>query len=164
MKNNCKTTAEAIMASDSAFSADISRHCAACEECNRLAVSWEKLRSAKAMPATEIPLSVDFAVLTAAKNFTVKSNRHKVMIKRILYYSSAAACLLLACMIYLHEYRSQAAQNKIMQKSWDWTGFEKESFELNAAVEISSAYMTIGSNKNEALEKFVQNNFDYDTQ
>ncbi|MFA7231875.1 MAG: hypothetical protein WC071_11450, partial [Victivallaceae bacterium] len=85
MKNNCKTIAEAIMASDGAFSADISRHCASCEECNRLAVSWEKLRSAKAIPATEIPLSVDFAVLTAAKNLAVKKTRHKVMIKRILY-------------------------------------------------------------------------------
>jgi hypothetical protein len=141
MKRECKNYLEAILA-DGEERRDARAHCGKCPECASLASDWKRMRNA-AIPVSETPLSLDFAVLAAAGDALRKRTRRRVTIRRIVYYGAAAACVALACLVTIFPPANPEKARREVAKHWDWSRFDKELFETAAAIEISGHCMSI---------------------
>jgi len=154
MKNECKNYIEAAFADDGNQNAAFKAHCADCSECASRASDWNRLRNA-AMPAREVPIALDFAILTAARLAAQKRARRRVTIRRIIYYSAAAASVTLACLVTIFPPDNNRRSNLEVVKSWDWSKFNKEVFETDAAIEISKNYISIAGKPEEPAPKIL---------
>lgn len=142
MKSECKNYIEKIL-NDSAEQRDAFRaHCGECPECASLASDWERLRNA-AIPVSQVPLSLDFAVIAAADSALKRRVHHKVTLRRIIYYGAAAASVALACLVTIFPPDNTAKNHRVIAKNLDWSKFDKELFETAAAIEISHNCISI---------------------
>jgi hypothetical protein len=158
MKKECKKYIEKALADNENRRTAFRTHCGECPECASLASDWTKLSNI-AIPSAEVPLSLDFAILAAADKAAHTRSRRRVAIRRIIYYGAAAACVALACLVTIFppSQRRVNAENRRMEivKSWDWSKFDKEVFETDAAIEISKNLMSISVKPEEQAPKIL---------
>lgn len=147
MKSECKNYIEAILADNPEQCAVA--HCGDCTECASLASDWQRMRNT-IIPAGEVPLSLDFAVLAAADSALKRRMHRKITIRRIIYYGAAAACVALACLITIFPPNNSSWGHGEIVKKWDWSKFDKELFEMAAAIEVTSYCISISGKPDNA--------------
>jgi hypothetical protein len=159
MKKECINYLETAFADDENQRSAFMAHCKECSECASLASDWARLRNI-AIPASEVPIALDFAILSMACNAASVRSRRKVTVRRIIYYGAAAACLAIACLVTVFppssEKRMSTKDIKIeIVKSWDWSKFDKEVFETDASIEISKNLMSVSGKPEEPSLKLL---------
>ena len=142
MKSECKNYIEKILDDNTKQRDAFRAHCGECPECASLASDWKRMRNA-AIPVSQVPLSLDFAVLAAAGSALKKRMHRKVTLRRIIYYGAAAASVALACLVTIFPPDSTAKNHRVIAKNLDWSKFDKELFETAAAIEISQHCISI---------------------
>ncbi|MHB9138416.1 MAG: hypothetical protein ACYC4Q_03320 [Victivallaceae bacterium] len=158
MRKECKKYIERALADNENRRTAFRTHCGDCPECASLATDWTKLRHT-AIPSGEVPLSLDFAILAAAGKAANARARRRIAIRRIIYYGAAAACVALACLVTIFppDGKRINMENRRVEivKSWDWSKFDKEVFETDAAIEISKNLMSISGKPDEQVPKIL---------
>lgn len=159
MNKECTTYIETAFADNDNQRGAFKAHCKECPECAALASDWAKLHNI-AMPEREVPIALDFAIISMAGKAASERSRRKVIIKRIIYYGAAAACVAIAGLVTV--FPPSAGQNvstkniKIeIVKNWDWSKFDKEVFETDVAIEISKNLMSISGKPEEQSLKLL---------
>lgn len=107
MNNNeqCAAMREAILASDSEFSATVLEHIKQCSACKTLAEDWRQLREVKLPETSAVSPSLDFAVLSAAGK---AQSRHRWMLPKWFYATSSAACAVLFAWLVVYSQHYEA--------------------------------------------------------
>jgi len=154
MKKNCSQMQKEILASEGVFSTAVEKHCTDCASCLQAKQDWQLLSRIK--PEPEIALTNDFAIIRAAQNF-VKSQKLQISIRRWLGYAAATASGIAAIYTVMFHGPLPNATNDIFRKAWNWDTFEERIFVLDTAAEVSRQDITIGTPKDEALNKFIEN-------
>ena len=153
MKNICPEIQEEILSSEGVFSTATEEHCASCENCRQAKQDWQLLSRIK--PEPKIALTNDFAVIRAAQKFS-RSQRIQVAIRRGLGYAAATASGIAAIYTVMFQGDLPSRSNEIFNKAWHWDTFEEKIFVLDTAAEISRQDITIGTPKDDALNKFIE--------
>lgn len=153
MKNICKQMQEEILSCDGVFNAAIEEHCADCENCHQVKQDWKLFGQLK--PTPKIALTNDFAIIRAAQKYS-RSQRIQVAIRRGLGYAAATASGIAAIYTVMFHGPLSNAPNDIFSKAWNWDTFEERIFVLDTAAEVSKQDITIGTSKDEALNKFIE--------
>lgn len=159
MKNICTQIQGEILSCDGAFTAAIEEHCADCESCHQVKQDWKLFVELK--PAPKISLTNDFAIISAAQKYS-RSQRIQVAIRRGLGYAAAAASGIAAIYTVMFHGPLTDSSNEIFQKAWNWDNFEEKVFVLDTAAEVSRQDITIGTSKDEALNKFIETEINLD--
>ena len=142
----CSQVQREILASGNFLSPAIESHCKECEACRRVKDDWQLLRDAKNIP--DIPLSNDFAVITAARKLN-KSRRIQVAVRRFLGYTAATASGIAAIYTVLFNGQMPSSGKDVFSKAWNWDSFEEKVFVLDVATEISRQDIKFSSWKSE---------------
>jgi len=153
MKKICKQVQEEILSCDGVFNAAIEEHCADCESCHQVKQDWKLFAELK--PAPAIALTNDFAIIRTAQKYS-RSQRIQVAIRRGLGYAAATASGIAAVYTVMFHGPLSNAPNDIFNKAWNWDAFEERIFVLDTATEVSKQDITIGTSKDEALNKFIE--------
>jgi hypothetical protein len=153
MKNNCQQIQEQILSCNGDFTAAIEEHCADCKNCRQTKQNWELLAVTKVRP--KITLTNDFAIIRAAQRFS-RSQRIQVAIRRGLGYAAATVSGIAAVYAVMFNIASSNISNNALRKAWHWDSFEEKVFVLDTAAEISRQDITIGTPKDDALNKFIE--------
>ena len=141
----CSQVQKEILASGDFLGPAIESHCKECESCCRVKNDWQLLRDAKNVP--DIPLSNDFAVITAARKLN-KSRKIQVAVRRFLGYTAATASGIAAIYTVLFNGQVPNSGNDVFGKAWNWDSFEEKVFVLDTATEISRQDIKFSSWKN----------------
>ncbi len=153
MKNNCQQIQEEILSCNGDFTVAIEEHCADCKNCRQAKQNWQLLAGTKARP--KIALTNDFAIIRAAQKFS-RSQRIQVAIRRGLGYAAATASGIAAIYTIMFQGDLPSRSNEIFNKAWHWDTFEEKVFVLDTAAEVSHQDITIGTPKDDALNKFIE--------
>jgi len=159
MRKNCKQIQEEIFSCDGVFNAAIEEHCADCESCHQVKLDWKLFSEFK--PAPAIALTNDFVIIRAAQKFS-RNQRIQVAIRRGLGYAAATASGIAAIYTVMFHGPLSNAPNDIFQKAWNWDTFEERVFVLDTAAEVSRQDITIGTSKDEALDKFIETEINFE--
>jgi hypothetical protein len=127
----CTEMAEAILASDGDFSTTVQEHIGQCADCAALAGSWKCLRDVELPPVAEVPPSLDFAVLNAARKAQA---RNRWMLPKWFYAISSAACAIMFAwlIVYSHQHESRRRAS-----IWNTSRNDQALFMLDSEIEFN---------------------------
>ncbi|MCX6983322.1 MAG: hypothetical protein NT118_01035 [Lentisphaerae bacterium] len=147
---NCEKAKELIL-SDAGSGENLEAHISSCAECRNLASAWSSLKDTRPDITAEPPGNLDFRIRGAAALFL--DNRkihHKVFVRRIFMYATAACCVFVTWLALDDIDRQSRTQGDIFVSSgtipWSHIDMEKDFFELTAELELSIENIHAGGN------------------
>ena len=157
---NCEKAKELIL-SDAGSGEKIEAHISSCAECRNLATAWSSLKGTRPDATAEPPGNLDFRIRGAAALFL--DNRkihHKVFVRRIFMYATAACCVFVTWLALDDIDRQSRIQGDSFVSSdtipWSHIDMEKDFFELTAELELSIENIYTGGNADVGNEKEIE--------
>ena len=156
---NCEKAKELIL-SDTESGEKLEAHISSCAECRNLASAWASLKDKRPDVTAEPPVNLDFKIRGAAALFL--DNRkihHKVFVRRIFMYATAACCVFVTWLALDNIDRQSRTQGHSFVSSgtipWSHIDMEKDFFELTAELELSIENIHTGGNADIGNEKEI---------
>ncbi len=160
---NCEKAKELIL-SDAESGENLEAHVAACTECRSLASAWASLKGIKPLDIEGPSRNLDFKIRGEAAAFLdTRKIHHKIFLRRIFMYATAACCVFVTW-IGLDKidrqcgmHRSNAASSSTIP--WSTIDMEKDFFELTAELELSMESIYSSTNSDSTDAKEIENSF-----
>ncbi|MFA6568745.1 MAG: hypothetical protein WCS96_11080 [Victivallales bacterium] len=157
---NCEKAKELIL-SGAESGEKLEAHIASCTGCRNLASAWASLKDIRPATIAEPSRNLDLKIRGAAAAFL--DNRkihHKVFVRRIFMYATAACCVFVTWFALDNiDRQSRAHRNGLVSSGtihWSNIDMEKDFLELTSELELGIENIYSGSNADSRNEKDVE--------
>ena len=166
MKKDCEKYKAVIMSADGHLDRETCEHIASCRDCEALASAWMSLKNARLPGDGRTSPEMDFAVINRSDgvNRSHRISKPSSMLTKIIYFTAAAACLLLVSWLILsYNYRIPDDEQDY-KMNWQATSMERDMLDIEIGLELVNEDLTSGEWRGEykLINKQTEKLFDYD--
>ena len=133
----CSEVEVEILESTGDCSQAAQEHLKSCEACAALAANWNRLREVKLPTVDQVSPTLDFAVLSAARQATA---RNKWMLPKWFYAISSAACAIMFSWLVIHSHQTEVNRQST---NLDSVTAEQALFMLDSEIEFNQIFINI---------------------
>jgi hypothetical protein len=157
---NCERAKELIL-SDAESGEKLEAHVASCKECRKLASAWASLKGIKPPDIGGPSRNLDFKIRGEAAAFLdTRKIHHKVFLRRIFMYATAACCVFVTWIgLDKIDHQGKTHRDNIASSStipWSNIDMEKDFFELTAELELSMESIYSSTNSDSTGSKEIE--------
>lgn len=166
MKKECEKYKAVIMSADGHLDRETCEHIASCRDCEGLASAWMSLKNARLPGDGRTSPDMDFAVISRSDGFnrSHRLSKPSSVLTKIIYFTAAAACLLLVSWLILSYQHRLPENQQDYNMNWQATSMERDMLDVEIGLELVREDLTSGEWRGEykLINKQTEKIFNYD--